>query len=92
MSRRPFSWPAGQTRSLRGDLFARLNLAACVGGQIGVVSDQYAALSRGQAVTFTTEQLRSFYPLGTEHPSLPANLDAAAAWTLAGDDDLSPVT
>ena len=37
-----------------------------------------------------TALLRSFYPLGTEHPSLPPDLGAAEAWALRGDDTLNP--
>jgi hypothetical protein len=43
-------------------------------------------------VTFSTAQLRSFYPTGTEHPSLPPDLDASSSWNLSGDDELLPAS
>jgi hypothetical protein len=91
MSRRPFPWPAGQPKSLRADLYTKLDLPARVGGQIGIVSSQYEGLASGRDVTFTTAQLVSFYPLGTEHSSLPPALGVAESWVLSGDDTLSPV-
>jgi hypothetical protein len=89
MSTFPFPWSTG-VRPLRADLYSMLDLPAEVGAEIGIVSVQWAALKAGQPVTFTTEQLKSFYPNGTEHPSLPPDLDAADAWTLTGDDTLTP--
>jgi hypothetical protein len=89
MSTYPFHWTTG-VRSLRHDLYAALDLAASVGEQVGIVDAQVAALKAGQDVTFTTAQLRSFYPNGTEHPSLPPDLTVATAWTLTGDDVLGP--
>ncbi len=86
MARHPFTWPAGQVPSLRASLHAKLALAASIAG-----STQYAGLEDGRAVAFTTEQLRSFYPQGDEHPSLPPDLDAAEAWVLRGDDTLEPL-
>ena len=91
MSKHPFPWTPGQPRSLRASLYAKFNLTARMGAQVGIVSDQYAGLKAGAAVTLTTEQLVSFYPLGTEHPSLPAALAVADAWTLTGDDTLTAV-
>jgi hypothetical protein len=76
--------------SLRASLHAKLNLVAQVGADGGIVSAQWAALRAGAAVTFTTAQLKSWYPRGTEHPSLPPDLDVASAWTLAGDETLAP--
>jgi len=90
VSRWPFPWPAGQPQSLRASLYSQLDLPARVGAQIGVVSEQWVALREGRDVTFRTAQLRSFYPRGTEHPSLPPDLDAAEAWVLTGDDELRP--
>lgn len=88
-SRLPFPWTDGQPQSLRGDLFAKLHLAARVGAQVGVASAQANALARGQSVTFTAAQLQSFCPLSTEHPSLPADLGAASSWVLTNDDTLT---
>jgi len=87
----PWTWATG-VRSLRDDLYTRLALPASVGGELGIVDPQVAALMRGDVVTFSTAQLRSFYPTGTEHPSLPANLGASDAWDLSGDDELLPAS
>jgi len=95
VSRWPFPDKAhdgGTIRTLRGSIFDHLYLVATVGMQIGIVDAQYAALKAGRDVTFTTEQLKSFYPRGDEHPDLPANLDAAEAWVLRGDSTLEPVS
>jgi hypothetical protein len=64
-----------------------------MGAQIGIVSDQVVALRDGRPVTFGKEQLRSFFPGGQgQHPSLPPDLGVAEAWTLAGDDTLTPAS
>lgn len=91
MSRHPFTWTPGQTVTLRASLYKKLELAAQVGEQIGIADPQVAALAAGQDVTFATAQLKSFYPRGTEHPSLPADLNAAEAWTLSGDNTMTAV-
>lgn len=87
----PFPWRTG-VRSLRADLHAQLDLIASTGSEVGVVSKQWAALRAGMPATFPTEQLRSFYPRGTEHPSLPPDLGVATSWTLTGDDTLTPAS
>jgi hypothetical protein len=66
-------------------------LAYQVGRGVGLGNDQVEKLARGQDVSFPTAQLKSFFPLGTEHPSLPASLDAAEAWVLSGDNTLTAV-
>lgn len=86
----PFPWPTGQPLTLRASLYTKLRLPALVGAQIGIVSDQWRALRAGQDVTFPADQMRAMYPLGTEHPNLPADLSAAASWTLVGDNTLEP--
>jgi len=88
-SRWPFQWTTGVLH-LRATLHAKLDLPAQVGAQVGIRSAQWEALRAGQDVEFATEQLRSWFPLGTEHPSLPPDLDAAPAWRLVGDDELVP--
>jgi hypothetical protein len=87
----PFPWTTG-VRPLRADLHARIDLPAQIATELGVVNAQWAALRAGQPVTFTTAQLVSFYPRGDEHPSLPADLTAALAWTLTDDDKLTPAS
>ena len=87
----PFPWRTG-VRSLRADLHARIDLIAGTGEQVGVVSEQWGALRSGLPATFSTEQLRSFYPNGTEHPSLPPDLGVATSWTLIDDDTLTPAS
>jgi hypothetical protein len=89
-SRAPFTWPGGQPLSLRASLAKKLSLAANVGAQIGVVSDQYRALVRGADVTFPAIQLQAFFPGGGEHPALPADLGSASSWVLTGDNTLTP--
>jgi hypothetical protein len=77
--------------TLRYHLHRQLLLAARVGAQIGIVSDQVVALATGQPVTFGKEQLGSFFPGGqTQHPSLPVDYDVAESWLLTGDDALTP--
>jgi hypothetical protein len=90
MSTWPFPWSTG-VRPLRADLHARLDLPAQVGTEVGIVSAQWSALRAGQPVTFTTGQLQAWYPRGDEHPSLPADLTVADAWTVMDDDTLTPV-
>jgi hypothetical protein len=64
-------------------------MPARVGAELGIVSEQVQKLARGQAVTFTAEQLASFFPLGVEqHPSLPAAY-TADAYVLTGDNTLT---
>jgi hypothetical protein len=92
MSSWPFSWPSGQPQSLRASLYKKLDLAASVGVQVGMLSAQSVALARGQDVTFTTSQLRSFYPRGDEHHALPPDLGVAEAWVLTDDDVLTPAS
>jgi len=91
-SKWPFPWPAGQVQSLRASLYKQMDLVAGTGIQVGVVNAQWDALRNGQDVTFPTPQLKAYYPRGTEHPSLPPDLDAAQAWTLQGDDVLVPAS
>jgi hypothetical protein len=89
MSKWPFPRPAGEPASVRASLYNALILPARMGAQIGVVSDQVAALARGESVTFPTEQLVSFFPRGDEHPSLPPDLGVADAWVLSDDNTLT---
>lgn len=91
MSTFPFPWRTG-VRPLRADLYARIDVAAQTATELGLINAQWAGLRAGQPVTFTTAQLVSFYPRGDEHPSLPADLTVATAWTLTGDETLSPAS
>jgi hypothetical protein len=90
VSRHPFVWRPGQPQSLRASLYKKLSLAAGVGREHGVQDSQLSALHHGRDVTFSTEQLRSFFPRGNEHPALPPDLGMADAWLLTDDDHLSP--
>jgi hypothetical protein len=74
---------------LRASLYAQIRLPALVGAQIGIVSAQAKGLARGEDVTFTREQMVSFFPTSGLHPSLPADLTAHAFWTLSGDETLT---
>jgi hypothetical protein len=85
----PFRWSSG-VRSLRADLHAMIDATASEALELGVVNSQWAGLRAGREVTFTREQLLAFYPRGDEHPSLPADLSVAEAWTLTGDETLTP--
>jgi hypothetical protein len=84
----PFTWTTG-VQSLRASLYRMMMPVADLGAQVGIPNAQFDALGRGQDVKFPTPQLKSWYPGGTEHPSLPPDLDAHAFWTLSGDDTLT---
>jgi hypothetical protein len=73
--------------SLRTHMMRQLWLAVSVGAQIGIVSAQWTALKKGADVVLTREQLSTF-----GHPSMPANLNDHATWTLSGDDRLTPAS
>lgn len=90
-SAHPFPWPAGSPATLRQTLHDALILPASVGAQLGIISSQVTALRNGSDVEFPTTQLRSIFPNGDEHPDLPADLDDATSWRLAGDSTLQPV-
>jgi hypothetical protein len=92
MSTHPFPWPSGQPQSMRASLYKKLDLAASMGLDNGIVDAQHAALAAGRPVPFTTAQLRSFYPRGDEHHALPPDLCVAEAWVLTDDDVLSPAS
>ena len=63
----------------------KLDLAARVSLQIGIVSDQYAAFAAGRAMTFSTPSSFARSARSAEHPSLPADLDVAASSEVTGD-------
>jgi hypothetical protein len=92
-SKWPFPSVVGRPDLLRASLYKQIDIVAGVGVQLGVVNTQWDALRKGQDVTFTTAQLKRWYPRGNaQHPSLPPDLDAAQAWTLLGDDVLVPAS
>jgi hypothetical protein len=79
-------WITGEA-PIRHCLILQLDLAARVGAQLPVVSDQYVKLRAGQPVVVTREQLSSF-----GHSLMPANLPAHAQWILTNDNTLSPAS
>lgn len=77
------------TPTIRRLLTTRIGLVADVGAQIGISDDQLTALRAGDDAVVTSAQLRD---ATSGHPSMPtpAELDATAAWTLSGENTLTP--
>ena len=88
-TRFPWTWTTG-VRSLRNDLYCAIELPALVGEELSIVDSQVAELKAGNVVEFSTAQLRSFYPTGTEHPALPADLDASRVLEPLGRRRVAP--
>ena len=75
--------------SLRQHFIMEMSLAAEVGEQIGIISDQFRALVHGGVVIFSRDQLQSF---GLKnHPDLPEDLSTHAHWALTGESNLVAV-
>jgi hypothetical protein len=75
-----------QYGTVRAHMAHQLHLAGSVGAELYGGNDQWDALMRGADVVLTREQLSMF-----SHPSIPANLQDHALWTLSGEDTLTPV-
>lgn len=79
------TWTTGEP-SVRQVLIQLLALPVAVGGQLGIVPDQWTKLKAGQPVVLERAQLQQF-----GHSQMPANLAAYAQWTLTGENALTPV-
>lgn len=76
----------GMPMSIRDQVLATMRLPALVGGEIGIVSSQYADVVAGRDVVLTRDQVDGFVGPGDK----PDNLDDHDTWTLRGDDALIP--
>lgn len=79
----------GEKASIRELLAAQLSLAASVGSQLGIVSEQYRKLRAGQPVELSAAQLRGFV---AECDRPGCDLDAHDRWLLVGANELQPIT
>jgi hypothetical protein len=66
----------------RAHMASKLHLVASVGAQLYGGNDQYRALMRRAAVSFTREQVQTLCPTDRR----PPNVEAFSTWTLNADD------